>query len=125
MNKSKLNIWGREFELDIEYDCYSGEEVLPIQNEALKSFVGASMAISAAKNNVEKYCLMNNQVDMGTDYIDNIFKYVIPKYLFVKRNTDKRVVAIMCNYKFDIEHGLAIVFEDEKLTQIGKQDIIL
>jgi hypothetical protein len=31
----------------------------------------------------------------------------------------------MCNFKFDMEHGLAIVFEDEKLKKIGPQEIVL
>jgi hypothetical protein len=31
----------------------------------------------------------------------------------------------MCNYKFDMENGLAIVFENEEAIEVGKQDIIL
>lgn len=125
MNKINLNIWGRDFELGIEYDYYTGEEILPIQKEALKSFVSDRESISSAKCVVEKYCLSNNPEEYGTDHIDNIFKYIIPKYLYVKRNEKKRVIALMCDYKFDMEHGIAIVFENEKLTKIGKQDIIL
>lgn len=125
MNKIKLNIWGREFDLDIEYDCYSDEEILQIQKDAIRYFISESTVISDAECDVKKYCIMSNLKDIGLDYIDNIFKYVIPKYLYVKRDEDKRVVAIMCNYKFDIEHGIAIVFENERLTKIGKQEIIL
>ena len=44
---------------------------------------------------------------------------------FLYRNEEKRIVALMCNYKFDIENGIAIVFENEKLKDIGIQDIIL
>ena len=104
MNKINLNIWGRDFELGIEYDYYTGEEILPIQKEALKSFVSDRESISSAKCVVEKYCLSNNPEEYGTDHIDNIFKYIIPKYLYVKRNEKKRVIALMCDYKFDMEH---------------------
>ena len=46
----------------------------------------------------------------------------MPESIFVKR--DGRV-AIMCRYKFDSEHGIAVVFKDNKFEQIGMQDIIL
>lgn len=48
----------------------------------------------------------------------------MPKYLFVKREINKHVVA-MCNYKFDMEHGIAVVFENEMFSKIVSQDIIL
>ena len=34
-------------------------------------------------------------------------------------------VAVMCNYKFDPEHGLAIIFTHEGKVTVGSQDIIL
>ena len=49
----------------------------------------------------------------------------MPKYLYIVRSEAKRVVSIMCNYRFDPENGIAVVFEDEKFSKIGKQDIIL
>ena len=38
MNKEKLNLWNREFELFISYSCYPGEEVTEIQTDAAKEF---------------------------------------------------------------------------------------
>ena len=49
----------------------------------------------------------------------------MPKSLFVRRDEAKRIVAIMCDYRFDMEHGLAVVFENEQFKMIGEQDIIL
>ncbi len=72
----------------------------------------------------KKYVIKNGLKDMGMDSVDNIFKYVIPKTISVPK-AKKRVVAIMCNFKFDMEHGMAIVFEDEKIKKIGPQDIVL
>jgi len=34
-------------------------------------------------------------------------------------------VAIMCNCKFDMEHGIAVVFENGQFKKVGQQDIIL
>ena len=125
MNNMKVNIWNREFELDIFYDCFPDEEILPIQKEAVESLIKAKSSIAAAKDNVEKYCLMNYGDEIEDNRIDNIFKYVIPTTIYGVRNENKRVVALLCNFRFDLEHGLAIVFENEKCVDIGSQDMVL
>ena len=125
MNKAKLMLWGREFNLDITYDCYNDEKVLESQKQAVQKFSEMLDAIESSLDSVKSYCLSNNKEEIGADTIDNIFKYVAPKYLFVPRDEKKQVVAIMCNYKFDSESGIAIVFENGKLKEIGKQEIIL
>ena len=43
----------------------------------------------------------------------------------ITREKEERVFAILCNYKFDIEHGLAVVYENEKFKTVGAQDITL
>lgn len=125
MNKEKLLIWGREFEIEIKYDCYAGEEVLENQKDALKAFLKSKENIEESLEMVKNYCLAQNKKDIGEKEISNIFKYVIPKYLYVVRNIDEHIIAIMCNYKFDQENGIAVVFENEKCQKIGKQDVIL
>lgn len=125
MNKLKLMLWGREFNLDITYDCYSDEEVLDSQKQAIKSFSSMSKEIESSLEKVKEYCLLNNKEDIDTDVIDNIFKYVAPKYLFVPRDEKKQIIAVMCNYKFDTESGIAVVFEDGKYKETCKQESIL
>ena len=49
----------------------------------------------------------------------------MPRYLFLPKVQKRRTVALMCDYRFDPEHGLALVFENEKLKEIGSQDLIL
>lgn len=119
---SKMSIWGRDFDLDIVYDCYSGEAILPKQEEALKCFFTAEAEINRSKNQVIHYCLDNDRDMIEDECIDNIFRYVVPYSIFVKR--DGRV-ALMCYYKLDMEHGLAVVFKKGKLLEIGRQDCIL
>jgi len=125
MNKVKMMLWGREFNLDITYDCYSREKILKSQEMAVKEFSKATEEVNSSLNKVKQYCLTNNKEEIDSNVIDNIFKYVAPKYLFVPRDEKKHVVAIMCNYKFDTESGIAIVFENCKFKEIGKQEIIL
>lgn len=55
----------------------------------------------------------------------NIFKYVVPKAIFIKRDHQKHIFALMCHFKLDMEHGLALVFQENKLVKIGAEDIIL
>ena len=124
MNKEAFVMWGRRFELSIQYDCYGDEDILPAQEEAYALFRSEADRILFSDQDIKRYCLEKNKEEIGKN-IDNIFKYVMPVSIFVKREKEKHVVALLCDYKFDMEHGIAIVFENEKLNQIGIQDIIL
>lgn len=125
MNKELITIWGKNLELDIIYDCYSGEEILDKQKESYFFFLKNGDEIEKSLDKVKQYCLTNNEEEIGTNDIENIFRYVMPKYIYISREVDKHLVSIMCNYKFDQDNGIAIVFENEKFQKIGPQDIIL
>ena len=125
MNSIKIVLWGRTFDLDIVFDCYKDEDVLELQREAVKLFLDNTQNIDLSLDSIKEYCLTSNRDDILENCIDNIFKYISPKYIFVPRENDKRVIAVMCNYKFDMEHGIAVIFENEQFSKIGKQDIIL
>jgi hypothetical protein len=126
MNKQTLTIWGREFELDIVFDCYKGESILPAQTDVLNKFLKNAEIVNQAKSAVESYCIQKDSDLIGTSGIDNIFKYVIPKSIYVQRAKDNRhLIGLMCNYKYDVEHGLVIIFENERFKSIGIQDEIL
>lgn len=120
MNK-KIAVWGREFELKVVFDVYTGEDVLNEQKEAMDAFLSVSDTLLSDDKEIKQYCVDNNKNEVG-DSIENIFRYVIPTTLLIKRNTEKHVVALLCNYRFDEEHGLALVYENEKLVLIGSQD---
>lgn len=120
-----LTIWGRTFELRVVFDCFDDEEVLPIQEQTLEAFLKADAAIADSKKQVESYILNDDYAELETDSIDNIFKYVIPTDIYLPRTPEIRTAAILCDYRFDEENGIAIVFENEKFKEIGTQDIIL
>ena len=48
-----------------------------------------------------------------------------PTDIYLPRTTEIRSAALFCDYRFDEEHGIAIVFENEKFIEIGTQDIVL
>ena len=83
-----------------------------------KTFADAKLKI---KVDILKY----DSTEIGSDHVDNVFKYVMPKNVLITRNDKDRQFAVMCNYKFDMEHGLAVVFENEEFKTVGAQDIIL
>ena len=119
-----IKIWGRDFNLNVEFDCYCGEKITISQEEALEKFVKNVDLLNKSKILTEKYCKKSVYADDENQKKDNIFSYIKPDYIYVKRE-DKPRVAIMCKYKYDMEHGLAIVFEDSGNIIIGLQEIIL
>ena len=120
----KLLIWNREFDLRVVFDSYD-EEVLPIQEQALEAFLKAENTIQESKKQLEKYILNDEYAEIEGNSIDNIFKYVIPTDIYIPRTPETRTVALLCDYRFDEEHGIAIVFENEQFEEIGEQDIVL
>lgn len=119
-----ITIWGRHFHLNIDYDCFKGESVTNKQEEMIEKFINNLNLINESKFYVEKYCKKELDRDKTNEKKDNIFSYIKPDYLYIKREENPRI-AIMCKYKYDLEHGLAIVFSDEGKIKIGLQDIIL
>ena len=53
MTEINLKIWGREFTLSIDYDCYEGEDVLPEQENALNSFLEHTDGINESEELVK------------------------------------------------------------------------
>lgn len=124
MSKVKTTIWGREFELPVIVKQFKGKDVTEIQEDAVDQLERNMVIFDSAESEVEKYILKNGLKGNGISEVDNIFKYVMPKSISVPK-AKKRVVALMCNYKFDMEHGIAVIFEDEKFKKVGPQDLVL
>lgn len=125
MSKCKMSIWERKFELPLMYECYAGEEVLESQKEAFAMLEDNAKELAESLDQVKKYVKETSTGQLEGDEIENIFKYVIPKSIFIPHSKKGYTVAIMCNYKFDIEHGIAVVFEKGQFKKVGPQDIVL
>lgn len=123
MNKIKLNIWGREFELSIGYQNFPGEEVTKIQEDTLAAI--PSVDFSEARTGVEKYITQYFSTELGDDDLSNIFRFVIPKSILIMRSEEYRLFAVICNFKLDMEHGIAIAYKDEAFVVAGPQDLVL
>ena len=121
----EMVIWGREFSLPIKYDCYEGETVTSEQRASLMCFQEHPEWLDKARKKVEAYCRQQVLSDKENDKKDNIFSYVKPEYLFIKRDSISPRVLLMCKYRYDLEHGLAVVFRQNGKIIVGSQDLIL
>lgn len=121
----EVSIWGRSFTLPVEYDCYEGEEVTKVQIHALKHFRSHTEWIEKSRSIVEDYCRDQVMSDDENAKKDNIFSYIKPECLFVKRDKNNPRISMMCKYRYDLEHGLAVVFSSDGEVTVGMQDIIL
>lgn len=120
-----MDIWDRDFSLEVVYDCNSDETVTNEQMKAEKEFVSHPEWLAKAKSTIEGYCKAKVMADDENKKKDNIFSYIKPHYLLIKRNEEHPRVALMCKYRYDPEHGLAIVFSYDGEVEVGPQDIIL
>lgn len=120
-----INLWGRNFPLPVEYDCYVGEMISDEQREALQAFSCHSEWLDKAKIVVEKYCKESVMADCENTKKDNPFSYIKPEFLFVHRDRKRPRVLLVCKYRYDPEHGLAVVFSADGDISVGPQDIIL
>lgn len=123
MNKIKVQIWGRDFELGVSFQNFPGEEITENQRETL--LYVTTVDFSPAKKGVENYILRFFQSELGADDLSNIFRFVMPKRILITREDEDRVFAVMCNFKLDMEHGIAIIFKNEQFKAAGPQDLIL
>ncbi len=125
INELEITIWGRKFTLPIEYEVFEDEVVTDKQKEAVALFSEHPDWIENSKRDIEVYCKEQVMSDKMNEKKDNIFSYVKPDYLFIEQNEKEPSVALMLNYRYDSEHGLAVVFNLNGKVTVGSQDIIL
>lgn len=125
LNEIDINFWERDFNLPIKYDCYEGESVLKEQEELVSAFLDNKDWIENALPKLVKHCKKDVMADKENKKKDNVFSYIKPHYLYVTREGDNSRIALMCKYRYDPEHGLAIIFDKKGKVEIGNQDLIL
>ncbi len=122
MNKEVL-IWDRKINIRIDYDLYDNETATDEQEQRLEEFINNTQLLND-KTAISEYCLKNNGKEIG-DNVDNLFKYVAPTAILIPQSKKNKRIILLCNYKFDIEHGIAIIFENNSFSKIVPQDDVL
>ena len=122
MNKEVL-IWDRKINIRIDYDLYDNETATDEQEQRLEEFINNTQLLND-KTAISEYCLKNNGKEIG-DNVDNLFKYIAPTAILIPQSEKNKRIILLCNYKFDIEHGIAIIFENNSFSKIVPQDDVL
>lgn len=127
VKKESLKIWGRELELDISVSCFSNEDITDSQREAYTWFKNNIEEIfEKIKLSLVQYCIQKNALELSSADFSNMFKYVKPQnVVFSQDSAHNKRVAVLFNYKFDRENGIAVVFENGDVKKTGTQDIAL
>lgn len=122
-----LMIWNRERTVNIMFDCYEEEEISEEQISAYEEFIeNIEHNQKLAYQAFEKYCVENYSEDIPEDGFDNIYKYLLPDMIYVKRDyQDRKVIGFICRFKLDMENGLAVKFVDGAVEEVGPNQIVL
>ena len=104
---------------------YRGEPV----PDAMTAEVGALLAdwrvVEDAEPAVREHCLElggdNAMRDFGSRDSVDVTSCVTPTHLVGLDNEGVRGVGPLCDYRYDPEEGLALVFENERLSEITTQ----
>lgn len=126
-NNREYKIWGRDCKVKLVFDCYEGEEIDAVQEEAIADFESNIQPYTQDGLEVlKKYIVKNYKFYVDDVSLPNIFKYVVPKMIYVSKDPQKKkVVGLLCHFKFDDENGIAIKYIDGKATDIGVEQIVL
>lgn len=121
--KKNLKIWGRNFNIPIDFDIYDGENPSGEQISRLNRFLSKPEILSDMKK-ISDFCAKDG-ASITNNKVDNIFKYVHPRTLLVSNSSNEKYIALLCDYKFDEEHGIAVIFKNNKCVDIVQQDEVL
>lgn len=126
-NDRVYKIWGRDCSVKLIFDCYEGEEIDSIQEEAIADF--EKNILEYTQNGLDalkKYLVQNYKKEIEDKLVPNIFKYVVPKAIYVSKDpSKKKVIGLLCYFKFNDEDGIAIKYIDDKVCDIGGEQIVL
>lgn len=120
------NFLNRDINLKIEFDVFDNEEITILQNRTFNKFMDNIKEIFFKSYSVLKdYCQKKYNIELDDT---NFYKYIIPKQIYIKRESKGKEYckfAILYNFKEDIENGLAVVWANDEILEVGMQDIIL
>lgn len=123
-NKIQTSLWGAGVELDVYFEQLDYDEPTEVQLDAFARVDEVWAQVDAAVPHIIDY-VRDEAANLGNSVEENgVFELVHPTTLFIAES-EQRVVAILCEFDYDPEHGLAVVFENERFKEVGAQDIVL
>ncbi|MEP1422294.1 MAG: hypothetical protein ABJK59_11045 [Erythrobacter sp.] len=136
-----LEFLGSDFSIILAISCWDDEEILPDQRNAFEKFMASNLLSSGAieeaifthylrvvpeiRERTGQPFASANVPDISSPYA--LAGLIKPTDLLIKRTLDapKRIVGLLFDCTWDIDNGLAVRIENEKIVEVGSQDIVL
>jgi len=112
-------LWDETYDLRIVADAYLGELITEAQRESYLIFL----------DNVERFS--KRSLELVAEYISKVYERVdanhvhtlmVPTAILFQQDG---AFGILCDFKYDEEHGLAIMLYPKSQEQAGMQDIFI
>lgn len=131
---------GTEVTVPLELGGDEGEPVDPIQRDAVQRFTEDKASLSAQADSAifayynERLPELREQFGDSADNLmpvlndkSGLARLVTPTAFFVREPvaSDDRVIGLLSNCTWDPGHGLAVKIVNEKIVEVGPQDIVL
>ncbi|AQY50655.1 hypothetical protein PWEIH_03451 [Listeria weihenstephanensis FSL R9-0317] len=139
--KTSITMFGRKYEVVLSIDGEEDANFSPIQRDAYTNFITNMDEIMATvelsileyyEENVEEYRDMAGEAEADRtapeiSTIEELGNLVIPTQLIVRRvrKNGVRRIGLVCDCTWDIDNGVGVRIEDEKVEEVDYQDIVL
>ena len=122
--KVDLVIWGKKFCLPFEYtdsvDSTNNTEVeLSVKEFSDNSEDITDKSIPTVKEYVNKSAKM-----IGIAKVDELLECINPHMLLIGIDEGNINIALLCGFKYDPEHDIAIIYREQLLVEVGSQDLV-
>ena len=119
-----MTIWGRELCLPIEYSAsIEFKELMKIELSVKEFMDNSAEIILKSQFSVVSYA-KKFAASVGRTTSDDLFDYITPHMLLVNSDDGSIYIALLCGFKYDPEHDIAIIYRDQKLVEVGSQDLV-
>ncbi|MBC1499039.1 hypothetical protein HB943_00390 [Listeria weihenstephanensis] len=139
--KTSIVMFGKKYEIILSIDGEEDANFSPIQREAYTNFMTNMGEIMNAvelgileyyEENFEEYRDMADEAEADRiapeiSTVEGLGKLVIPTQLIVRRvrKNGVRRIGLVCDCTWDIDNGVGVRIEDEKVEEVDYQDIVL
>lgn len=139
--KTSITMFGKKYEVILSIDGKEDADFSPIQRDAYTNFITNMDEIMATvelsileyyEENVEEYRDMAGEAEADRtapeiSTIEELGNLVIPTQLIVRRvrKNGVRRIGLVFDCTWDIDNGVGVRIEDEKVEEVDYQDIVL
>lgn len=135
------SIFGKHYSVTLVVPCDEGEDIEPAQRKAFTEFERAKDRLTgaAASAAYDYYFKISNeirervgpkfadQIAPAIEKIDDLSRIVTPTEFLVQQSyeSDDRIIGLLFDCSWEPSLGLAVKIENERIVEVGTQDIVL